>query len=149
MKLDLSSTKAFPKLFLDYIGKNQELTSFYKEYPKIEGFKNIIDAKPFSEAKRKILVESLKNQYKNIENQPDFSVLLEPNTYTVTTGHQLNIFTGPLYIIYKIVTIINLAKQLKEAYPAYNFVPIYWMATEDHDFAEIARRPRLCRNRIF
>lgn len=138
MKLDLSSTKAFPKLFLDYINKRSELTSFYREYPDIQGFKNIIEAKPFTADKRKVLVDALQNQYKNIDSKPDFSVLLQPNTYTVTTGHQLNIFTGPLYIIYKIVTIINLAKQLKEAYPAYNFVPVYWMATEDHDFAEIA-----------
>lgn len=138
MKLDLSSTKAFPKLFLDYINKRSELTSFYREYPDIQGFKSIIEAKPFTADKRKVLVDALQNQYKNIDSKPDFSVLLQPNTYTVTTGHQLNIFTGPLYIIYKIVTIINLAKQLKEAYPAYNFVPVYWMATEDHDFAEIA-----------
>src|SRR5690606_14331141 len=53
------------------------------------------------------------------------------------TGHQLNLFTGPLYFLYKIVSAINLAKQLKSAYPEYNFVPVYWMATEDHDFAEI------------
>src|SRR5690606_31373268 len=53
------------------------------------------------------------------------------------TGHQLNIFTGPLYFIYKIVTAINLAKELKTAYPDNDFVPVYWMATEDHDFAEI------------
>src|SRR5690606_4605984 len=70
-------------------------------------------------------------------NQPNFSILSQGNTFTVTTGHQLNIFTGPLYIIFKIVTIINLTKQLKKAYPEYNFVPIYWMATEDHDLEEI------------
>ncbi len=64
--------------------------------------------------------------------------LQESNTYTVTTGHQLNIFTGPLYFIYKIVSTINLAKQLKSQYPDQNFVPIYWMASEDHDFEEIS-----------
>src|SRR5690606_12180634 len=53
------------------------------------------------------------------------------------TGHQLNLFTGPLYFIYKIVTTINLALELKIAYPEKNFVPVYWMATEDHDFEEI------------
>jgi bacillithiol biosynthesis cysteine-adding enzyme BshC len=41
-------------------------------------------------------------------------------------------------VIYKIVTIINLAKKLKAEFPAYNFVPVYWMASEDHDFAEIS-----------
>ncbi|MCX6187530.1 MAG: bacillithiol biosynthesis BshC, partial [Bacteroidetes bacterium] len=58
--------------------------------------------------------------------------------YTVTTGHQLSIFTGPLYFIYKIVTAINLAKQLNEKYSDKNFVPVFWMASEDHDFEEIS-----------
>ena len=61
----------------------------------------------------------------------------ESNTYTVVTGHQLNIFSGPLYFLYKIISTINLCKQLKAKYADYNFVPVYWMATEDHDFAEI------------
>jgi uncharacterized protein YllA (UPF0747 family) len=80
----------------------------------------------------------LNQQYRGLPYLPDFSILLEENTFTVTTGHQLNIFTGPLYIIYKIVTTINLARALKNAYPEYNFVPVYWMASEDHDFEEIA-----------
>ena len=47
------------------------------------------------------------------------------------------LFTGPLYFIYKIITTINLSEQLKSEYPEYNFVPIYWMASEDHDFDEV------------
>jgi bacillithiol biosynthesis cysteine-adding enzyme BshC len=65
------------------------------------------------------------------------NLLADSNTFTITTGHQLNIFTGPLYFIYKIVTAINLAKDLKAKFPECNFVPVYWMATEDHDFEEI------------
>jgi uncharacterized protein YllA (UPF0747 family) len=63
--------------------------------------------------------------------------LRDENTFTVTTGHQLNIYTGPLYVIYKLVSTINLARALKAAYPDQCFVPVYWMATEDHDFEEI------------
>jgi bacillithiol biosynthesis cysteine-adding enzyme BshC len=63
--------------------------------------------------------------------------LEKENTFTITTGHQLNLFTGPLYFLYKIISAINLAKELKETYPEYHFVPVYWMATEDHDFDEI------------
>ncbi|HEY4324346.1 MAG TPA: bacillithiol biosynthesis cysteine-adding enzyme BshC [Mucilaginibacter sp.] len=65
------------------------------------------------------------------------NLLKSNNTYTITTGHQLNIFAGPLYFIYKIVTAIKLSQQLKEKFPDKNFVPVYWMASEDHDFAEI------------
>ncbi|MEM7185166.1 MAG: bacillithiol biosynthesis cysteine-adding enzyme BshC, partial [Bacteroidota bacterium] len=63
--------------------------------------------------------------------------LAQPNTFTVTTGHQLNLFTGPLYFLYKIFSVINLAEQLQKRYPKAQFVPVYWMATEDHDFDEI------------
>jgi len=64
-------------------------------------------------------------------------LLLQKDTFTVCTGHQLNLFTGPLYFIFKIITAINLARDLKSHFPDKNFVPVYWMATEDHDFAEI------------
>ncbi len=67
----------------------------------------------------------------------NITLLQSPNTFTITTGHQLNIFAGPLYFIYKIVTAIKLSRQLKEAFLDKNFVPVYWMASEDHDFAEI------------
>src|SRR5690606_3641046 len=69
--------------------------------------------------------------------QQNIKALRESTTFTITTGHQLNIFTGPLYFLYKIIATINLCKTLKSTYPGYNFVPVYWMATEDHDFEEI------------
>ena len=46
-------------------------------------------------------------------------------------------FSGPLYFLYKILSTINLTELLKKEFPEYNFVPIYWMATEDHDYEEI------------
>ena len=94
-----------------------------------------------SESHRAMLVNSLKNQYSNIDiskaTAQNIASLKQDNTFTVTTGHQLNLFTGPLYFFYKIISTINLCKQLKKAYPKRNFVPVYWMATEDHDFEEI------------
>ena len=112
-QIALHSVGAFPKLFLDYISKNENLEKFYNQYPDIEGFSKVIEARQFSDSKRKTLINVLEKQYQSIENKPNFSLLLEKNTFTVTTGHQLNIFTGPLYVIYKIVTIINLAKKLR------------------------------------
>src|SRR5690606_21269725 len=67
----------------------------------------------------------------------NLEALLQENTFSITTGHQLNLFTGPLYFLYKIISAINLASALKEKYSENNFVPVYWMATEDHDFEEI------------
>ncbi|WP_406566865.1 bacillithiol biosynthesis cysteine-adding enzyme BshC [Dyadobacter helix] len=137
--VDLRDTGQFPVLLLDYLDKKKSLSEFYNTFPSLENAEQVISQrKNFDADKRATLVSVLEKQYKGLPNIPDFSLLQEATTFTVTTGHQLNIFTGPLYIIYKIVTTINLARALKQAYPEYNFVPVYWMATEDHDFEEIA-----------
>lgn len=137
--LELQQTGQFPRLLTDYLAEKPELRSFYSHYPRLENFRHLIDQKAsFELSKREQLVAVLEKQYQDLPEKPDFSSLLSPNTFTVTTGHQLNIFGGPLYIIYKIVTTINLSRLLKISYPEYDFVPVYWMATEDHDFAEIA-----------
>ena len=87
------------------------------------------------------MVNALENQYKGFnvseKTKENIALLKQQNTFTVTTGHQLNLFTGPLYFLYKIISAINLAEELSEKFTEKNFVPIYWMATEDHDFDEI------------
>jgi bacillithiol synthase len=135
-QLLLSEATNFPPLFIDFIDKKPELAEFYGNFADLEGFKKQIETKKFEN--REVLVNVLNDQYSHIANSPQIERLLNDNTFTVTTGHQLNIFTGPLYVIYKIVSTINLAKKLKESFPENNFVPVYWMATEDHDFEEIS-----------
>lgn len=138
-KVDLRNTGQFPALLLDYLDQKPSLQEFYSIYPTIDNAKKSIDSRAdFEQEKRQTLVQVLEEQYHGSPHKPDFSILLNSKTFTVTTGHQLNIFAGPLYIIYKIVTTIKLAQELKQAYPDCNFVPVYWMATEDHDFEEIA-----------
>lgn len=95
----------------------------------------------FSAENRKVLVAAFHKQYLGVNTsekvQQNIEALAEHNTFTVTTGHQLCLMTGPLYFIYKILHVIKLAEELKEEFPAQNFVPVYWMASEDHDFEEI------------
>jgi bacillithiol biosynthesis cysteine-adding enzyme BshC len=134
----------FTKLMIDYLDEKSELKPFYNHFPKIENFKSQIEEKSNnfnSNGKREILVSELEKQYLNFDisdaTSNNIKLLNDSKTFTVTTGHQLNLFTGPLYFLYKIVSTINLCKQLKKEFPEHNFVPIYWMATEDHDFEEI------------
>lgn len=136
-KFELEQTGGFSPLFLDYLSKKDNLNFLYNQYPDLDGFEKVVAQRKFDSANRINLVQALQNQYIGIESAPDFSLLLNEKCFTVTTGHQLNIFTGPLYVIYKIVSTINLAKTLKKQYPDCHFVPVYWMATEDHDFEEI------------
>ena len=133
----------FSKLIVDYLDEKSELQSLYNRFPKIENFQGQIDekSKNFPFENREILVSALEKQYENFEisksTSQNIQLLKLSNSYTITTGHQLNLFTGPLYFLYKIASTINLCKELKQKYPTQNFVPIYWMATEDHDFDEI------------
>ena len=140
--IDYSETYSFSESLMRYLANDPVLAPFSSEKADIQGFRNLIDRKK-TIADRKILAETLSEQYSKIGSplhasvQQNIDLLLNNNTFTVCTGHQLNLFTGPLYFIFKIVSAINLAKELKNNFPDKNFVPVYWMATEDHDFAEI------------
>jgi len=136
----------FTSLMNDYLEQNPNLQSLYNRFPNLENFEAQIFEKKLNfngndNEKREILVSVLKKQYAGLDSSiatlNNIKLLNDSNTFTVTTGHQLNLFTGPLYFLYKIISTINLTKELKAKYPEYNFVPVYWMATEDHDFEEI------------
>jgi bacillithiol biosynthesis cysteine-adding enzyme BshC len=138
--ISYQETNAFSAVVLDYISGKDQLKSFYKYTPDFNGFGEAIKNRKFN-TDRTVLVNTLQRQYATVKTTPmvteHIKRLGDSHTFTITTGHQLNIFTGPLYFIYKIVTAINLARELKQKFPDYNFVPVYWMATEDHDFEEI------------
>ncbi len=133
----------FSPLMNDYLDQNPKLQSLYNRFPTLENFEAQIAEKQanFNHNNRASLVSVLQKQYAGIEishlTEQNIESLKVNNTFTVTTGHQLNLFSGPLYFLYKIISTINLTVELKVKYPAYNFVPVYWMATEDHDFEEI------------
>ena len=141
--ISFKETNYFSDLICDYLEKKPELKPLYNRYPSVENFKAQIEekAKHYNSENRDSLYRVLKNQYKSLETskltQHNIEALKLENTYTITTGHQLNLFTGPLYFLYKIISTINLSKELKAKYPSNNFVPVFWMASEDHDFDEI------------
>ena len=141
--LPFKETGYFSNLICDYIGADTKTESLYNRYPDIQGFKKQIAEKTtsFPVENRIVLKKSLLNQYKGF-NTSDRTLehidsIEGQSTFTIVTGHQLNLFTGPLYFLYKIISTINLTEELKKTFPENNFVPVYWMATEDHDFDEI------------
>lgn len=142
--ISLAQTNQFSDLFLNFVEKNKDIDNFISYPSTNKGFEEILRNKKFNNAHRIALSATLEKQYKNAEISPSENVkgnielLKNENTFTVTTGHQLCLMTGPIYFIFKIITTINLAKKLKADFPDKNFVPVYWMATEDHDFEEIS-----------
>ncbi|WP_428328238.1 bacillithiol biosynthesis cysteine-adding enzyme BshC [Mucilaginibacter sp.] len=147
--IDYKDTGSFSPTVIDYLENLPALAPFYGQRPDLDGFTQLLKSKKVI-ADRNILVSVLKKQYAFESGSAavrqslgidavlnNIDLLAQSNTYTITTGHQLNIFAGPLYFLYKIVTAIKLSRQLKQQFPDKDFVPVYWMASEDHDFAEI------------
>ena len=155
------ATGLFSNLVNDYMESKGEAGSFVHYAPNVEGYKKAIERRASFPTNRKVLVEVLQNQYLQLakdvndantlnnnnnalNNKEAFTLvnenvhlLLKENTFTVTTAHQPNIFTGPLYFIYKIVHAIQLAAELKKQFPQHNFVPVYYMGSEDADLQEV------------
>lgn len=124
-----------------YTTADSRLRPFYEHKVTLEAFEEVIAQKSKENIDRKTLVAVLKAQYADFSNatavQDNIKALLSENTFTVITAHQPSLFTGPLYFIYKIFSAINLAERLQTTYPEQQFVPVFVMGSEDHDFEEI------------
>lgn len=146
--LTYKSTRQFSDLVLDYLEGSDQLRPFFNRAPDLEQVKAQIQEKSqnFPPSSRAKLVQALIGQYQDFSLNESFDqriklaiqALSGEKTFTVTTGHQLNLFTGPLYFLYKIFGAINLAEQYTAQNTGYRFLPVFWMASEDHDFEEIA-----------
>lgn len=141
--IPFKETHYFSPLICDYLDEKDHLKPFYHRFPTLQNFEAQAEEKlkSFDHSSRAVLVKSLMTQYDGLKMSSstlaNIDLLKHKTTFTVTTGHQLNLYTGPLYFFYKIISTINLCKELKATHSEHNFVPIYWMATEDHDFDEI------------
>lgn len=140
-RLPYRQTGYFSKTVLDYIDQAPGIQPFFAHPPSLQGIQQAIEARRQFATPREVLVAELKKQYTSVADAGraagQIESLLSPDTFTVTTAHQNNIFTGPLYFIYKILHAIRLADYLKESLPAYHFVPVFYMGSEDADLAEL------------
>lgn len=141
-RITYRNTAAFSSIVLDYLDNAAALQPFYVHRPNIEGIKQAIAQRSAFKTKREVLVDHLKQQYSSVSESMavnrNIELLLQENTFTITTAHQPNLFTGPLYFIYKILHAIKLTDTLKQELTQYNFVPVYYMGSEDADFEELS-----------
>jgi len=140
-KISFQDIESIPQLVKDFL--NQKIEGFEENTFSFNNFKKQIHLKQnsFTQEQREVLSNVFEQQLsaltlsskqkENVEN------LKQPNTFTITTGHQLNLFSGPAFFVYKILQTVKTCTDLKQNFPDFNFVPVYWMASEDHDFAEI------------
>lgn len=137
-------TGFFSKVVLDYLSESPALKPFYVLPPKLTSFPFAVELKKKHYQHRDILPAILLKQHariiteKNVEKVIENITSLEsPDTFTVTTAHQPNLFLGPLYTIYKAITTILIARKLNETYKSQHFVPVFWLGSEDHDKEEL------------
>ncbi|HEY0059758.1 MAG TPA: bacillithiol biosynthesis cysteine-adding enzyme BshC [Flavisolibacter sp.] len=134
-------TNAFSAIVSDYVEGKASLQPFYSAAPTVDGVRETIVRKENQALHREVLVAALREQYQQIEvhkNVGDnIEALRTDTTFTVCTAHQPNLFTGPLYFIYKIIHAVKLADTLSRELPGYRFVPVYYMGSEDADLEEL------------
>ena len=134
-------TGFFSKIVEDYLSGAETLRPFYQHPVTLEGIKAAIRARQKFFNQRELLYTELIRQYSGLKISEklvqNIRLLTREDTFTVTTAHQPNIFTGPVFFVYKILHTIRLAEDLGRELPEYNFVPVYYMGSEDADLGEI------------
>jgi bacillithiol biosynthesis cysteine-adding enzyme BshC len=120
------------KLFADLIYHFDRVSDLYPHRPNDIQELQAASRFAFPDDRRVALIEALAPL--NAGN-PSLAALARPGTVAIVTGQQVGLFSGPAYSVYKALTAIKIARELSErGTPA---VPVFWIATEDHDFAEV------------
>ena len=133
--------ESIPQLIKDFL--TQKIEGFEEDVFNLKNIEKqfLLKKESFSQGKRAVLSRVLEEQHatSNLteKQKRNLSYLKDENSFTVTTGHQLNLFSGPVFFVYKILQTIKLANFLNEKFHENKTVPVFWMATEDHDFEEI------------
>jgi len=136
----LSHTGQFPRFVCDYLSQENQTDSYTDYRPDMSGLvarKKELSAKGVQTL---LVAEAIREQYDDIalseSQQRHLDLLSSSQAFTITTGHQVALFGGPLFLLHKIASTIRLAAMASETLNV-PVVPIFWMATEDHDIAEV------------
>ncbi len=140
-QIPYQATGLFSQLVRDYVEANGTAMDYVNYAPHVDGVQKAIAARKNFPTNRKLLHSVLHAQYATLNSEKavadNVELLLQENTFVITTAHQPNIFTGPLYFFYKIIHAIQMAADLKKKFPENNYVPMYYMGSEDADIDEV------------
>ncbi|HMQ70246.1 MAG TPA: bacillithiol biosynthesis cysteine-adding enzyme BshC [Ignavibacteria bacterium] len=147
MSIPYSSLPSYSDLFLKYTENFESLSKFYEfNFKKDEDFQKCIELKKETYIKGKSFFRNEITDILKVQNAKfgshektfeNILLLNDHNTFAVVTGQQIGILSGPYYTILKALNTIQLSEQLKTKFPEYNFVPVFWLEADDHDFTEI------------
>lgn len=130
------------KLFLDYVYQFSNVQRFYSVSPDDASAQQALLSRLVSKkTERKQVTQILTKQNQSfgagVLTLENIKKLEHDNTVAVVTGQQMGLLTGPLYTIYKSIGTIKLCETYRAKFPQYEFVPVFWLELEDHDFDEI------------
>ncbi len=125
----------------DYLQGSPSVQEYISAFQSLDHIPSLIQNKKDNYQLRQITYEVLVKQYQTLtltdEQKNNLSLFQRDTTFCITTAHQTNLFGGPLYFIQKAVSVIKACQLAKESVPNYDFVPVYWLGSEDHDFEEL------------
>jgi bacillithiol synthase len=136
------SDAGFSALYVDYLNNYERVAPFFAgSYTAVADWQRTIEQAVARPIDRSTLIRVLHEQNRavhcSVRTLANIDLLDNQNTVAVVTGQQLGLFSGPLYTLYKTITTLKLAEKLTADFPSYNFVPVFWLEGEDHDFDEI------------
>lgn len=139
MQLTDTLKAALPALVQDYLDQKEDISECYSFEHSFEGVIAAAKSRAAESKDYSVLVEVLSAQAKasKYASKTVFENIQKLNSgaVTITTGHQLCIYGGPLFFFHKILSAVALSRKLQES--GVEAIPVYWMASEDHDFEEI------------
>lgn len=138
-QIDYSRLNLWSHTDLAYIQHEKSLDPFMVYPSEMAAFEEVISNRKEFPVDRGLLLNVLKKQYEKLGIALPVAdgVIIDPNTFTVTTAHQPTLFTGPLYHIYKIASTIHLSREINSTYPGVTVLPVFVIGGEDHDWEEV------------
>lgn len=140
--ISYETTGLFSNLITDYLKGSGDLEKFYAHPTTKEGIDAAINARKLFPTDRALIQQVFQSSYESAatsqQQRENISMLASENTFTICTAHQPNIFSGYLYFIYKTAHTVALASSLSKQFPAYNFVPVFYIGSEDNDLDELS-----------
>jgi bacillithiol biosynthesis cysteine-adding enzyme BshC len=129
-----------PQLLLDYLNSYERVSAFYQHKPQLENILRVARDLPFPADRRSTVTAILRQQNELLGAGAATSSnldRLERGAVAVVSGQQVGLFGGPCYAVYKAIAAVRIAKDLTEQ--GIDAVPVFWMATEDHDLDEVRK----------
>lgn len=138
-----SSFNSISNLYRTYISNFDSVEKFYSApFRSLADQSDILQAVTSRHVDRSQIAAILEEQQVRFGTGKDSEahalLLQQDTTYAIVTGQQVGILGGPLYTIYKIITALKLADKLNNELSGYNFVPVFYLEAEDHDYDEIS-----------